>query len=275
MLNLGRIVNPSRWNARIRYRVDEGDQAAIDRPATLVLPMQRDRLLRYLPSNARVAEIGVARGRFSAQLVATCRPSFLALVDPWRQQDQTVYYGDANNAEQQEQDRRFHDVTRRFASDKPGRQCRVVRKFSVDAAGEFPDKSFDWVFIDGNHSHEACLEDLRAWAPKVADDGLLCGHDFATHAAARSSRYGVVSAVHEFVRETGFALAAVTVEHFPTFVVAKQPKGATLTRMRRLLFSYEPHVIELDQETALSFEHARLLDNGQPRCALMHFGASR
>ncbi|MBI4725245.1 MAG: class I SAM-dependent methyltransferase, partial [Rhodomicrobium sp.] len=201
MLSPRSILNRSRWTANVQFRVDEGDAALVDRAGTLLLPMRRERLLRYLPSHARIAEIGVARGHFSAKLRATCQPAFLALIDPWCQQDQGVYYNDGNNTAQDNQDQRFRKVTRRFASSTPSRECRVIRKFSAGAVEEFADKSLDWVYIDANHSHEACLEDLRLWAPKVKDDGLLCDHDFAAHANARSI-YGVVEAVRDFVKET-------------------------------------------------------------------------
>lgn len=275
MLGLGRLINSSRWNSKPEFRLDDGDRAVIDIPGTLVLPMQRYRLLRYLPSRCRIAEIGVARGRFSAQLVSICQPTFLALVDPWLNQEQNVYFGDSNNAGQKEQDNRYAQVHRRFASTRSNNECRVLRMFSVDAAREFEDGFFDWVFVDGNHSHEACLEDLRAWAPKVNDDGLLCGHDFANHASARSAKYGVVSAVRQFVEETGYLLAAVTVEHFPTFVIAKNPSGATLARLRRLLFSNEPHTIQIPSGAALNFAHARIMDGAKPRSAFMSFDAGR
>lgn len=276
MLNYAAFLNRSRWNAKPKFRVDEGDAQLVGSSGTLLLPMQRDALLRYLPAGGRVAEIGVARGHFSAQVKAVCKPSFLALVDPWCEQDQTIYYGDSNNAKQSAQDMRYKAVSRRFASAKPGAECRVVRNFSAQAVNEFDDSFFDWVFIDGNHSYEACLEDLRLWAPKVKSDGLLCGHDFATHASAREAKYGVVEAVRTFVKETGFALAALTVEQFPTFVIAKAPQGETMARMRRLLFSYERHVIQLKHAEAAQFEHARILENGKPRSAFMSFdfGAS-
>lgn len=265
------VLNRSRWTSPIKYRLDAGDQSALEARGTLVLPMQRDRLLRYLPSHARIAEVGVARGHFSAELRAVVKPSFMALVDPWCQQEEAVYFGDTNNATQTEQDRRFADVTRKFASSRPGRECRVLRKFSADAVKEFEDGFFDWVFIDANHSYEACLEDLRLWAPKVAPDGLILGHDFAAHASARNAKYGVVEAVETFTRETGYLLAAITVEHFPTFVIAKNPAGDTLKRFRQLLFSFERFVIELPRGAATRLRHARILDNGQPRSAFMGF----
>ena len=36
---------------------------------------------------------------------------------------------------------------------------------------------FDMVFIDGDHTFEAAMRDIKAWAPKVKVGGLLCGHD--------------------------------------------------------------------------------------------------
>lgn len=33
------------------------------------------------------------------------------------------------------------------------------------------------VFVDGDHSRDACLRDLEAWWSKIRSGGLLCGHD--------------------------------------------------------------------------------------------------
>ena len=53
-----------------------------------------------------------------------------------------------------------------------------VRARSVDAAKKYPDKSLDFVFIDGDHKYDAVCEDIRAWLPKVKPGGLLAGHDY-------------------------------------------------------------------------------------------------
>ncbi len=151
----------SRWDETASLRVDEEDRAALEQGGTLLLPMFRERLLRYLPLGGRVAEIGVARGRFSSK---------------------------------------------------------------------------------------------------------IRGHDFAVHAAARSSRFGVIQAVHEFVEETGYKLVAVTVEHFPTFVVAKNPAGATVQKLRQLVFAHEPHVIQVADWEQAAVSHAGLM-TATPRSA--------
>jgi hypothetical protein len=264
MRSLLSFAGRTKWTSLPRFEVEEGDRPTIARTGTLLLGMRRRRLLRYLPSGSRIAEIGVARGQFSRQVRSICKPSLLVLIDPWMEQIQDQYFGDTNNVGQTEQDRRYNEVLRTFASKKPGRECRVLRTFSVDAATQFEDGTFDWVFIDGNHSLEACLEDLRVWASKVKADGLICGHDFAAHASARNSRYGVVEAVSTFLSETGYGLAALTVEHFPTFVIAKQPGGQTVTKMRHLILSHEPHLIQLEN-WGLGFHHARLKDTDASR----------
>lgn len=52
-----------------------------------------------------------------------------------------------------------------------------IRKNSVLAARDFPDRSFDMIFIDGDHSYAGCLADLEAWYPKLKPEGILLGHD--------------------------------------------------------------------------------------------------
>lgn len=274
MRSLLGFVGRTRWTSPPHFKVDEGDQAAIARTGTLLLAMQRRKLLRYLPAGGHIAEIGVARGQFSRQVRSVCRPSLLVLIDPWMEQDQGQYFRDTNNVRQTQQDGRYNKILRTFASKKPGRECRVLRTFSVDASKHFENGTFDWVFIDGNHSFEACLEDLRVWAPKVKNDGLICGHDYAAHASARSSRYGVVEAVSMFLSETSYSLAAVTVEHFPTFVIAKQPGGPTATRMRHLILSHEPHVVQLENWAGSGFHHARIKDTDASRSAFVSIDTS-
>jgi predicted O-methyltransferase YrrM len=55
---------------------------------------------------------------------------------------------------------------------------RPIRSSSVGASSRFKDNSLDIVFIDGDHSYEACLEDLTVWYPKVKQGGLIIGHDY-------------------------------------------------------------------------------------------------
>jgi hypothetical protein len=118
------------------------------------------------------------------------------------------------------------------------------------------------------------LSDLQAWAPKAKPDGFICGHDFANHAAARSPNFGVIEAVRSFTSETGMLLAALTIEHFPTYVIAKNPTGENLKRLRDLLFSFERHIIQIPNWSQADIAHARLRNPRLPRSAYISFDFS-
>jgi hypothetical protein len=52
-----------------------------------------------------------------------------------------------------------------------------LRMDSIEAARFFREKSVDMIFIDGCHTLEAVLADLRAWLPVCRR--LMCGHDIS------------------------------------------------------------------------------------------------
>lgn len=69
-----------------------------------------------------------------------------------------------------------------------------LRGKSVDIAKTVEDNSYDAIFIDGEHTYEACYEDLNAWYPKLKKEGRFVGHDAVTG-------NGVEKAVIQFAAE--------------------------------------------------------------------------
>jgi SAM-dependent methyltransferase len=53
----------------------------------------------------------------------------------------------------------------------------VIKSDSAAAASLYPDETFDFVFIDGDHRYLKVLKDIDAWWPKVKQGGILSGHD--------------------------------------------------------------------------------------------------
>jgi len=49
---------------------------------------------------------------------------------------------------------------------------------SIIAAQEIQNGYLDFVYIDADHSYEACLDDIMAWSPKIRKGGLIGGHDY-------------------------------------------------------------------------------------------------
>jgi hypothetical protein len=57
------------------------------------------------------------------------------------------------------------------------------------------------VYIDGNHSYEAAVEDIALWSKKVRKGGIVSGHDYKDW--SKTSRWysmNVVNAVDGWVK---------------------------------------------------------------------------
>jgi hypothetical protein len=116
-------------------------------------------------------ELGVARAETAYYLLENC-PNIMMYfcVDPW------LPYMDWNGM-----------ITNQLISDMkmaalanlshfPDR-TQVIEENSADAEKGVPDDSLDFIFIDGDHSYDAALFDMRTYWPKVKKGGLFAGHD--------------------------------------------------------------------------------------------------
>jgi disulfide oxidoreductase YuzD len=160
----------------------------------------RRRLAEFLPKRGVGIELGVQRGVFSQQLLAQTEPKDLHLVDCWCEQDN----GDRSGRESQDTHLKYYQKVCDWARLLP--QVRIHREWIADAVRRFPDRYFDWAYVDGNHSYEDCLADLTAISPKIKKDGVIAGHDYCEDEA---KGYGVVRAVSTFCSQSEWDLRYV------------------------------------------------------------------
>ncbi len=155
-------------------------------------------LLERLPKHGVVAELGVAAGDFSRQIMNVCAPTHLHMVDIWSSDRYgEELYLNVNNHFQQQQ--KLGEVT-------------IHRKLSLEALESFPDQTFDWVYIDTTHSYELTRDELRASARKVKSAGIIAGHDYIQGNWSSQYRYGVIEAVHEFCVEYNYRFLYLTMD---------------------------------------------------------------
>jgi len=144
-----------------------------------------------------VAEIGVAGGHFTKQILATWPTcSRLFAIDCWGPFD-------GNHLTSEDQEQRFKQVTVDFSRYS---NVTIVRQYSHAAAKARPNNSIDFIYLDADHSHEATLLDLRSWFPKLKKKGIMAGHDYYRGC-------GVKSAVDQFGVENGLDVRATTAEY--------------------------------------------------------------
>lgn len=65
----------------------------------------------------------------------------------------------------------------------------TVKSDSVLAADDFYTESVDAIFIDGDHTYDGVMADIKAWLPKVKRGGYMLGHDY------KERQFGVKRAV--------------------------------------------------------------------------------
>jgi hypothetical protein len=168
-------------------------------------------LLERLPKSAVCAEIGVWKGNFSQMILRLAKPRELHLVDPWLfiPEYPGRRYGGQTARSQDDMDEIFAAVASKFR-DRP--QVTLHRMTSGEATKEFSDNYFDWVYVDGDHSYEAVISDLRNWWPKIRPGGWLAGDDYRWRDEKKN--LSVKTAVEEFAGETGVRVEVISEMQF-------------------------------------------------------------
>jgi predicted O-methyltransferase YrrM len=144
----------------------------------IVVP-DRNALLERVPQGGIVAEVGTLQGEFAREILRIAAPKELHLID-------------------HEIDPRVVELT-----EEASLRHRVFfhHQDSVEALHTFPDRHFDWIYIDAQHAYEGVKRDIGAARRKVKDGGLLVFNDYIPWSYVEMEPYGVVAAVNELCTE--------------------------------------------------------------------------
>ena len=136
------------------------------------------KFLNKLCPNGVGAEIGVKQGKFSKVLLSGWHDCKMYLIDPWEEQDKSVYDEDIHD--HQSDYNKTIDTLKDFSD-----RYEIIRQYSDDAHSHFAKNSLDFIYIDGNHSYEGVKSDLELFYPKLKYGGVMMGDDY--HARYRKS----------------------------------------------------------------------------------------
>lgn len=118
------------------------------------------------------AEIGVYQGEYSEVLCKANPKAKLYSIDPWKPHNEYTAFL------KEETFKNAYQVAKKRLSKY---NCEMIKKKSLDAVEDFKDESLDFVYIDGDHSFEACTNDISRWTKKVRMGGIVAGHDYIKH----------------------------------------------------------------------------------------------
>lgn len=153
---------------------------------------QLGELLKELGLPLIVAEVGVAEGMFSKQIMDWGTQE-LYLIDRWEQvEDQK---GDASYIHEWHENNLMQVMSRMAIYDNRPQKYVILQGESTEMVKYIPDNYLSMVFLDADHSYEGVKADLEAWFPKLVTGGVMSGHDYLNEG------YGVKRAVEEFTKD--------------------------------------------------------------------------
>jgi Methyltransferase domain len=140
-----------------------------------VLP-KRFEILPLMPKGGVCAEVGTQLGTFAKHILSVLQPRLFHIFDL----DFSLFDHSHFN----------HAVAQ-------GR-IQLHQGDSSTLLGALPDRSFDFIYIDGDHSYAGVTRDLAQAARKIKDNGWIVCNDYTVYSPLEKCKYGVYRAVNEF-----------------------------------------------------------------------------
>lgn len=150
----------------------------------------RNLLLKLLPKNSVVMELGTEHGYYSNKILKICKPKKLYLVD--------IIIKDK--------------LRKKFQNYIVKNIVSLHQLDSIEMLKKIPNCSIDWIYIDTDHTYEQTKKELILASRKVKENGLICGHDYIDHSYVENTHYGVIQAVNEFCIQNNWDIIYLTNE---------------------------------------------------------------
>lgn len=177
-----------------------------------IVPDRTDGLY-LLPKGGVVAEIGVAFGNFSKEILRVVQPKQFVAVDTF-DLDKASWTGRRAYEEKFEGLSHEDYYRRRFHAEISEGQVAVKKGFSSVVMTEFPDKFFDIVYIDAAHDYENVKKDLEIATKKIKDSGAIILNDYTVLDPILLQPYGIVQAVNELCEKGGWEFVYLALHRY-------------------------------------------------------------
>lgn len=166
----------------------------------------RIELLKLMPKNMIVAELGCFIGGYSQQIIDICQPKAMYMVDIFGK-------GHAHSMGVEVPDLSLYEGILRERY-KDSENVFVLKMTDMDFLSSLEYAMLDMVYIDAEHSYQAVLKGLSYAYLKVRSGGYLCGHDY--------NMPEVRKAVDEFCKRFYQKIKYLTEEMPQSFVIIRQ-----------------------------------------------------
>lgn len=152
-----------------------------------------------VPKDGVVAEIGVAYGIFSEEMINVFRPRTFVAVDIFDLHNIPVLCGEKTAERFQGKNHRqyYEHRMQQFNLQSSGVEMRIHEGDSSLQLAKEPDDSIDLIYIDAAHHYEGVMRDATVAMQKVKRHGYIIFNDYIMYDHYANVPYGVVQVVNE------------------------------------------------------------------------------
>lgn len=168
--------------------------------------IERFHLARLVPPGGTVIELGVAAGRFAAEMLEANGTMTYIGIDRW-----------SDHHDEVEMDAAYTRASMAAGKLSPDKQRVFFKRGSFDeVVKEVKPECADMVYVDGYaHTGQEGGETLRDWWPAVKPGGIFAGHDYC------AKYQPTIDAVDAFVALHGLELHIIDDGDHPSWWVRK------------------------------------------------------
>ena len=122
-------------------------------------------LLKVAQGCRTIVEIGIAEGASALELRRVAAPNaMIYLIDPFQNTNSFPYINFTRL------------VAHRYVASCRNANVSWLEDYSFNVSKNWQD-SIDFLFIDGDHSYNGCLQDWMEWSPFIVKNGIVAFHD--------------------------------------------------------------------------------------------------
>ena len=150
----------------------------------------RVQMLEDVPKGGVMTEVGTGVGNFTEILLTILKPTKFHSIDVFQHPKQ------------------FANYQERFARYISDGVLEINKGLSWEELDRFPNKYFDYIYIDAGHSYDAVVKDIKVAKQKIKSNGLIQFNDYTNFSVKEMEPYGVKRAVHEFMISEKYELVS-------------------------------------------------------------------
>lgn len=185
----------------------------------------RKHILPLLPRGLVWAEVGVALGGFSREILKVCAPTHFLAIDLFDLHQLEQLWG-TSTTELFAGKTHLEYYKDSFRAEIAKGVVQVIEGDSAASLASLPDQFIDALYLDADHTYEGVKRDLNALLPKMKPNGYLILNDYTfLENVGSKDEYGVIQAGHEFMLDNNWEMIFLALERFMFCDVCLRRKG--------------------------------------------------